>query len=385
VVADELLFFHPGCWRVLVPVMNNGATFMMISSIAGDPDAPMMQVLRSKYRDGTPAVKVLNWIESCKECERKGQAEMCPHRQQAPQHFGSYHGDERAEALMSIDREAYLAENKNVMSKPLMEAAFRSEWIDAMLSGEAEYSSERAIHQLYVTVDPSAAKDRNLYVLVSFIFVDGRLVVCSKHELLAPARDAALRRQRQRDLARQERVDHRLRLRQEAVRAPQRQRSAVQRVARQHRVARQAEAAQARVAHQCDQEAAAQQRAVVVARARVARVARLLRVAHHVAVEAQQRDGLVGARLHLERVDALLCLLELVRSRAVSQHGQRQARKVQQARVRPAHERHREHVGGVGQQAQRGRGRGDDALRCWRAAHFLLRRRLLLLLDHLTL
>lgn len=177
VVADEWLFFHQNVVGVLIPVINNGAVFMAISSIAGDPDSPLMQVLRAQYKDGTPACRILNWIEACKDCERAGTQESCTHRYQAPQHFGSHHGRERSEALMSGDKEAYERENNNVMSKPLLEAAFRPEWIDALCDAKNAYNSHRTVYQLYVTIDPSAATGRNLYVLTSCIFIDGQMVV----------------------------------------------------------------------------------------------------------------------------------------------------------------------------------------------------------------
>ena len=177
VVADEWLFFHPAVVGVLIPVINNGAVFLAISSIAGDPDSPLMQVLRATYKDGTPACRILNWIEACKECQRNGTPESCTHKYEAPQHFGSQHGRERTEALMSHDREVWARENENVMSKPLMEAAFRPAWIDALCNEELFYDSHRTINHIFVSVDPSACTDRNLYVITTSFFIDGQLVV----------------------------------------------------------------------------------------------------------------------------------------------------------------------------------------------------------------
>jgi len=43
---------------------------------------------------------------------------------------------------------------------------------------ENTYSSIQSIKYLFITIDPSACKDRNCYVLTSMIFVNGKCIVC---------------------------------------------------------------------------------------------------------------------------------------------------------------------------------------------------------------
>ncbi len=44
---------------------------------------------------------------------------------------------------------------------------------------EHRYASVAAVKHLFITIDPSACKDRNCYVLTSMFFVNGVCVVCS--------------------------------------------------------------------------------------------------------------------------------------------------------------------------------------------------------------
>jgi hypothetical protein len=78
------------------------------------------------------------------------------------------------EALMP--KEAHDVEMLNIVAKSSKQAAFKSEWVDAML--RRKYSERRTINHLFITIDPSATKNRNLYVLTSGFFVDGQFVVC---------------------------------------------------------------------------------------------------------------------------------------------------------------------------------------------------------------
>jgi hypothetical protein len=191
ICADEFLFFNPAVLPALLPTLANGAAFVMTSSVSPDGDSPITQLLDVKYKDGTNVVKKLNYIKSCRECERRGTPETCTHIARMsppfyllklmeagrPEHFQTWSGQEKLERLMSQNPDSFDREMLNIGSKPTLEAAFRQEWIDAMVS--TKYSdSQRTVNHLFVTIDPSAAKDRNLYVLTSAFFIDGQCVVC---------------------------------------------------------------------------------------------------------------------------------------------------------------------------------------------------------------
>lgn len=61
--------------------------------------------------------------------------------------------------------------------EPLISYAFKSQWIDEML--RHDYKLNEDIAHLFITIDPSAGKDRNFYVLCSTVFTkDGTCVVC---------------------------------------------------------------------------------------------------------------------------------------------------------------------------------------------------------------
>lgn len=66
---------------------------------------------------------------------------------------------------------------RNESEEALISFAFESAWIDAMIT--SDYLLNEDIPHLFITIDPSAGKDRNLYVLCSTVFTrDGTCVVC---------------------------------------------------------------------------------------------------------------------------------------------------------------------------------------------------------------
>lgn len=191
IFADEFLFFNHAVLPAMLPTLATGAAFIMTSSVSPDGDNPLLKLLSAKYPDGTDVVKNLNWIQSCKNCERRGLAERCTHIAREPQHFQSHAGHERLMCLMSQNRESYDREMLNIGGLPTIRSAFETQWIDHIV--ENTYTCDKTIDRLFITIDPSAgllhtpianspthqlAKDRNLYVILSTIFVDGQCVVC---------------------------------------------------------------------------------------------------------------------------------------------------------------------------------------------------------------
>lgn len=66
---------------------------------------------------------------------------------------------------------------RNLCDEPVVTYAFKSAWIDDMVN--QPYKLNEDIAHLYITVDPSAGKERNFYVLCSTVYTkDGTCVVC---------------------------------------------------------------------------------------------------------------------------------------------------------------------------------------------------------------
>ena len=64
-----------------------------------------------------------------------------------------------------------LTDNSNIPEKPTISTAFNSDWINAMADMEREYSGENYISHLFITVDPSATRERSDYVITSMFYV----------------------------------------------------------------------------------------------------------------------------------------------------------------------------------------------------------------------
>jgi hypothetical protein len=81
IFADEFLFFNHAVLPAMLPTLATGAAFIMTSSVSPDGDNPLLKLLSAKYPDGTDVVKNINWIQSCKNCERRGLQDRCTHMQ----------------------------------------------------------------------------------------------------------------------------------------------------------------------------------------------------------------------------------------------------------------------------------------------------------------
>lgn len=186
----------------ILPTLATGAACIFTSSVSVDGDSPIVRMMQTTYPDGSPVVRSLCWVQACMTCQRKGIADRCTHIIRMfsfhyhpicpfhhwsmggiisyftgpPQHFSSWGAQERVSRLMSIDTDAHKREMLNIGSTPNVSSAFQREWIDAMVS--RTYTLRKTVQHIFVTIDPSAGKDRNYYALMSTIFVDGQCVVC---------------------------------------------------------------------------------------------------------------------------------------------------------------------------------------------------------------
>lgn len=96
IVRDEFMFFNPAALPAILPTLATGAVSVMISSVSPDGDSPIVRLLDTTYEDGTPVVRNLNWVQACKDCERRDIADRCTHIVRPPQHV-------RYEVVVSTD------------------------------------------------------------------------------------------------------------------------------------------------------------------------------------------------------------------------------------------------------------------------------------------
>ena len=159
----------------IIPTLATGAIFIATSSVAPDGDSPITRLLDVKYPNGKPVVEKLVWIQSCHDCKRKGIADRCSHIKRPPQHFQSHATQARVDCLMSFDSDAKAREMDNIGDKPAITSAFKKDWIDHMTS--KAYTLKKSVDHIFITIDPSAGKDRNYYALLSAIFVNGECII----------------------------------------------------------------------------------------------------------------------------------------------------------------------------------------------------------------
>lgn len=194
---DEFFFMNRKTLPSILPSVTNGATLVMISSMSAGTESHAMKILDMKYDDGTDVVMKLNWIQACASCKKKGLSDKCTHIARPPQHFQSVAGQERVKKLMSTDKASMRREMGNEMEEPDTAYAFESVHIDRMFNHK--YVLREEVRHLFITLDPSAGKGGNRYVLVSTIFTsEGNCVVCqlslykSKHVFITPRLDSVL-------------------------------------------------------------------------------------------------------------------------------------------------------------------------------------------------
>lgn len=135
----------------MLPTLATGAIFIMTSSIAPSGDNPMMRMQESKYADGTPVVKIVDFNRVCNSCRRKGLNKKCSHVIQQPQHFQSHAGNERMEKLM--DERSFRIEIQNEEEEPSISNAFEKEWIDSMVKNP--YKLKVNVDYIMISLDPA--------------------------------------------------------------------------------------------------------------------------------------------------------------------------------------------------------------------------------------
>jgi len=173
---DEFLFMNPKVFAAIIPTVLTGAMLVMTSSMSPNSNSLAMRIIRAKYDDGTDVVSQYNWTESCADCKRAGTPEKCRHFVAPPQHFQDWQSQSRAVKMLAdldgaADRELF-----NQADEPDTVQAFQDAWVDAMVKNHRRLEGD--YDHLFVTIDPSAGKGRNYYVICSMVFdADGLCTV----------------------------------------------------------------------------------------------------------------------------------------------------------------------------------------------------------------
>lgn len=162
---DEYEFFSPEMPPVVLPVLANDAALIMVSSIAPGDRGGASQIAKAKYRDGEPAVNVVNWIQACSVCKLNERADRCTHLPARPQHFQSRVGYERLRALMSAMPGSFERELMNIGDVPRNSPAFRG--TDVMHLGDAQhfYRDSLPAPLLYTSIDPADGGSSDMVVM----------------------------------------------------------------------------------------------------------------------------------------------------------------------------------------------------------------------------
>lgn len=178
IFLDEFLFMNVKAFPSIFPTGATGAPMIMTSSMSANGASSAMKILDAKYDDGTNVVRKYNLVQSCVECKRKGIPEKCTHFVTPPQHFQNFASQARLAKMLGPLDGAFGREFMNQTDEPPSIPAFASEWIDNMSNNSAKIRTDKK--HLFITIDPSAGKNGNYYVICSMVFdSDGRCTVCS--------------------------------------------------------------------------------------------------------------------------------------------------------------------------------------------------------------
>lgn len=98
---DEFYFFKEVVYTVSLPLAKNGASILMISSMAKDHDNAIRRMIYTKMEDGKDFFLQLNWLRACPDCVTRGVANDCDHIEHRPQHFEPRGAMKRMRFLMT--------------------------------------------------------------------------------------------------------------------------------------------------------------------------------------------------------------------------------------------------------------------------------------------
>jgi hypothetical protein len=172
-MIDEFMFLKAATYPTTLPLLKNGAAFIIVSSEASAPADEIKQMMYAKLGDGRDVMRRLNWIRACLRCTAQGNATRCSHFKPQPEHFQSHGAQERLEALMRPFGEAAVArELYNQAARPTIEPVFPNLWLQPLRDRTADYApgATPTHHRaFFVGYDP-AGDGFSQNVLVSVLF-----------------------------------------------------------------------------------------------------------------------------------------------------------------------------------------------------------------------
>lgn len=156
------LFVDEGYWiaeagvPVMLPLVANGAFFIITSSVgAGGARAGLMAILDARLPDGTPAVKEINYHQTCDICKSKGVPEgQCKHVHQRPQHFQGFFNQLRVKTLLNPFAGVYEKELQNQEDRPPTEPVWPTRAITHMVDPANDMEPVGHIPHAYTCIDP---------------------------------------------------------------------------------------------------------------------------------------------------------------------------------------------------------------------------------------
>ncbi len=177
---DEFWFIKSAIYQTTLPLLTNGAAFLICSSQAVSADEDITNMLHAKLPDGTDVMKRLNWNRACTECLANGLANTCKHVLQQPQHFQQRKDQARLKALLSaFGDDAHDREVLNIGARSLIEPAFDPLWFAPLRDRSYDYAPAGSLaavrdhRAFFVVVDPAGSGfSRNVMVSLLFDRVD---------------------------------------------------------------------------------------------------------------------------------------------------------------------------------------------------------------------
>jgi hypothetical protein len=176
---DEGAFFDERGLPVMLPLLANGASLIVTSSIApGGAHMGALRLLDAKDRNGKHVVLELNWNRACVQCIRLGQEDRCEHRRQRPQHFQREEEVTFLRYLMAPFEGAFERELENRYDKPLITPCFNPKHIERL--ADVRSNMDVARHDLpyvYMALDPSGNRMSDATLLSLVEYPDGNVVI----------------------------------------------------------------------------------------------------------------------------------------------------------------------------------------------------------------
>ncbi len=170
---DEGFFFCDEAYEVILPVIANGAAFVITSSVPLQ-ETSSFNLTKALNENGRPVMRIHNWSNSCDDCaekERRLKREItCHHMAQKPSNFRSKVDEKRLQALMRpFGAAAYAREMRNQAAVANSLPVFDHALIDRCLGREAPVVARTGeLTHFFVGLDPGSTSRRSDTAMVAF-------------------------------------------------------------------------------------------------------------------------------------------------------------------------------------------------------------------------